>query len=149
MTKTITCTKLKKEAEALDYQPYPGKIGERIMNEISAEAWKMWMDHQTMLINEMRLTPVDPKARTFLEEEMDAQIKHLNQTLAYTVSHESEKNNLLSVLIETTGKLSGGDNKALIFAENFKDKSWLVIPEGATNFLPFELLVFQYESDSY
>ena len=71
MTKTITCAKLKKEAEALDYQPYPGKIGERIMNEISAEAWKMWMDHQTMLINEMRLTPVDPKARTFLEEEME------------------------------------------------------------------------------
>ena len=70
MTK-INCKKLNKEAEALDYQPYPGDIGLRIMDEISAEAWKMWMDHQTMLINEMRLTPVDPKARKFLEEEME------------------------------------------------------------------------------
>ena len=71
MAKVITCTLLKKEAEALDYQPYPGKIGEKIMNEISAEAWDMWVKHQTSLINEMRLTPVDPKARKFLEEEME------------------------------------------------------------------------------
>ncbi len=70
MTK-IKCVKLKKEAEALDYQPYPGDIGIRIMKEISAEAWQLWMNHQTMLINEMRLSPVDPKARKFLEEEMD------------------------------------------------------------------------------
>ena len=70
MTK-INCKKLNKEAEALDYQPYPGDIGLRIMDEISAEAWKMWMDHQTMLINEMRLTPVDPKARKLLEDEME------------------------------------------------------------------------------
>ena len=70
MTK-IKCVKLKKEAEAVDYQPYPGDIGLRIMKEISAEAWQLWMNHQTMLINEMRLSPVDPKTRKFLEEEMD------------------------------------------------------------------------------
>jgi len=67
----INCLKLKKESEALDYQPYPGDIGKKIMENISAEAWGMWMGHQTMLINEMRLTPVDPKARKFLEEEME------------------------------------------------------------------------------
>jgi|TARA_B100000953_G_C17755523_1_gene337172 Fe-S cluster biosynthesis and repair protein YggX len=67
----IHCAKLKKEAEALDYQPYPGDIGVKIKSEISAEAWDMWVNHQTMLINEMRLTPVDPKARKFLEEEME------------------------------------------------------------------------------
>jgi len=67
----INCVKLKKESEALDYQPYPGDIGVKIMENISAEAWKMWMTHQTMLINEMRLTPVDPKSRKFLEEEME------------------------------------------------------------------------------
>jgi len=70
MTK-IKCVKLKKEAEALDYQPYPGDIGIRIMKEIPAEAWQLWMNHQTTLINEMRLSPVDPKSRKFLEEEMD------------------------------------------------------------------------------
>ena len=67
----IYCVKLKKEAEALDYQPYPGAVGEKIVANISAEAWDMWVNHQTMLINEMRLTPVDPKARKLLEDEME------------------------------------------------------------------------------
>ena len=67
----INCLKLKKKLEGLDYQPYPGDIGKKIQENISAEAWALWMNHQTMLINEMRLTPVDPKARKFLEEEME------------------------------------------------------------------------------
>tara|TARA_Y100001970_G_scaffold20634_1_gene23280 strand:- start:177 stop:446 length:270 start_codon:yes stop_codon:yes gene_type:complete len=70
MTK-VKCVKLKKEADALDYQPYPGDLGKRILENVSAEAWEMWLSHQTMLINEMRLTPVDPKARKFLEDEME------------------------------------------------------------------------------
>jgi len=70
MTK-VQCVKLKKEADALDYQPYPGDLGKRILENVSAEAWEMWLSHQTMLINEMRLTPVDPKARKFLEDEME------------------------------------------------------------------------------
>ena len=67
----IYCVKLKKEAEPLDYQPYPGDIGKKIVANISPEAWDMWVNHQTMLINEMRLTPVDPKARKLLEDEME------------------------------------------------------------------------------
>ena len=70
MTK-VKCVKLKKDADALDYQPYPGDLGKRILENVSAEAWEMWLSHQTMLINEMRLTPVDPKARKFLEDEME------------------------------------------------------------------------------
>jgi len=69
--KKIMCKKLKKEGEALDYLPYPGDIGKKIQESISKEAWEQWVSHQTMLINEMRLTPVDPKARKFLEEEME------------------------------------------------------------------------------
>tara|TARA_B100000073_G_scaffold275106_1_gene235075 strand:- start:51 stop:317 length:267 start_codon:yes stop_codon:yes gene_type:complete len=67
----IFCKKLNKELEALDYIPYPGELGQRIKDSISNEAWELWVNHQTMLINEMRLTPVDPKARKFLEEEME------------------------------------------------------------------------------
>ena len=65
------CKKLKKEGEALGYLPYPGDIGKKIQESISKEAWEQWVSHQTMLINEMRLTPVEPKARKFLEEEME------------------------------------------------------------------------------
>jgi Fe-S cluster biosynthesis and repair protein YggX len=67
----IYCAKLKKEAEALGSAPIPGALGQRIYNEISAEAWLQWKDHQTMLINEYRLSMLDPKARTYLMQEME------------------------------------------------------------------------------
>ncbi len=59
------------EAEGLDRQPYPGELGQRIFENISKEAWQLWMQHQTMLINENRLSVIDPKAREFLEKEME------------------------------------------------------------------------------
>ena len=71
MTRMVQCVKLEKEAEGLDRPTYPGDLGKRIYLNISKEAWQQWVNHQTMLINEYRLTPVDPKARKFLEEEME------------------------------------------------------------------------------
>jgi len=71
MADTVHCIKLEREAEGLDQPPYPGELGRRIHAQVSREAWQMWLEHQTMLINEMRLTPVDPKARKFLEAEME------------------------------------------------------------------------------
>ena len=71
MTNTVFCAKLKKEAPSLPAPPYPGKIGQRIFENISEEAWNQWLTHQTMLINEYRLSLVDAKARTFLSEEME------------------------------------------------------------------------------
>ena len=67
----VQCVKTGKEGEGLDYAPYPGDLGKRIYENISKEAWESWVGHQTMLINEYRLTPVDPKNRKFLEEEME------------------------------------------------------------------------------
>ena len=71
MARKIHCVLLKREAEGLDYQPYPGELGKRIYASISKEAWAQWVAHQTMLINENRLSPLDPKARKFLEGEME------------------------------------------------------------------------------
>ncbi|WP_018866575.1 MULTISPECIES: oxidative damage protection protein [unclassified Thioalkalivibrio] len=71
MARTVNCVKLGQEAEGLDFPPYPGEMGKKIYLNVSKEAWQAWLSHQTMLINEYRLTPVDPKARKFLEEEME------------------------------------------------------------------------------
>ncbi|MEM9604634.1 MAG: oxidative damage protection protein [Pseudomonadota bacterium] len=71
MSRTVHCIKLGREAEGLAKPPYPGELGQRIFDGVSKEAWQLWLRHQTMLINEYRLTPVDPKARQFLEEEMN------------------------------------------------------------------------------
>ncbi len=71
MTRMVYCVRLKKEAPGLDRPPYYGELGQRIFENVSQQAWQEWLRHQTMLINEYRLTPVDPKARKFLEQEME------------------------------------------------------------------------------
>lgn len=71
MTRTVHCIKLDKEAEGLALPPYPGELGKRIFENVSKEAWQMWLKHQTMLINEYRLALVDTKARQFLQGEME------------------------------------------------------------------------------
>lgn len=72
MTNTILCKKLNTQLEPLDFQPYPGELGEKIFESISLDAWNMWLNHQTMLINEYRLNLLDTKAREFLEKEMES-----------------------------------------------------------------------------
>jgi Fe-S cluster biosynthesis and repair protein YggX len=67
----VKCVLLGTEAEGLDYAPYPGELGARIYENVSRQAWQQWLAHQTMLINEYRLTPIEPQARKFLEEEME------------------------------------------------------------------------------
>jgi Fe-S cluster biosynthesis and repair protein YggX len=71
MTRMVHCVKLKREAEGLDRPPYPGETGQRIFENVSKQAWQEWLRQQTMLINEYRLSPMDPKARTFLNEQME------------------------------------------------------------------------------
>jgi len=71
MSRMVNCIMLKKEAEGLDFAPYPGELGKRIYENVSKEAWRRWLGHQTMLINEYRLTPIEPEARKFLEKEME------------------------------------------------------------------------------
>ena len=67
----VQCVVLKREAPGLDRLPYPGELGKRVWENVSKEGWQRWVGHQTMLINEYRLTPMDPKARKYLETEME------------------------------------------------------------------------------
>jgi Fe-S cluster biosynthesis and repair protein YggX len=71
MNRIIFCTFLKKEAEAQDYQTYPGTLGKRIYNEISKLAWKMWLSKQTMLINENKLNMFSINDRKKIEQYME------------------------------------------------------------------------------
>lgn len=71
MTRYIHCIKLNREAEGLAKPPLSGPLGQKIYDHISKEAWHLWLNHQTMLINEYRLSTIDPKARAFLSQEME------------------------------------------------------------------------------
>jgi Fe-S cluster biosynthesis and repair protein YggX len=71
MTRTVNCVKLKREAEGLDFPPYPGEVGKRIWQSISKEAWEEWKGVQTRLVNENRLNLADSRARKYLQQQME------------------------------------------------------------------------------
>ncbi len=71
MARMLQCVLLGGEREGLERPPYPGALGQRIYAQVSKEAWQQWLRHQTMLINEYRLSVIEPKARKFLEAEME------------------------------------------------------------------------------
>lgn len=72
MARTVKCVKLGREADGLDFPPYPGELGKRIYESVSKEAWAAWLKHQTMLINENRLNMADPAARKYLAEQVES-----------------------------------------------------------------------------
>jgi Fe-S cluster biosynthesis and repair protein YggX len=71
MPRYVFCTRLQREAEGLDFAPWPGDLGQRVFQTISKEVWGQWLAHQTLLINEHRLSPLNPKTRIFLQTEME------------------------------------------------------------------------------
>jgi len=71
MARMVQCVLLKQELPGLERAPYPGALGQRIYEQVSQQAWQQWLRHQTMLINEYRLSVIEPKARKFLELEME------------------------------------------------------------------------------
>jgi Fe-S cluster biosynthesis and repair protein YggX len=72
MARTVQCVKLQREAEGLDFPPYPGELGKRIWENVSKEAWAGWLKHQTMLVNENRLNLADVRARKYLATQMES-----------------------------------------------------------------------------
>lgn len=71
MARQVQCVKLKREAEGLDFPPYPGELGKRVFENVSKEAWKQWLEQQKMLVNENRLNLADKKARDYLAQQME------------------------------------------------------------------------------
>lgn len=72
MARMVQCAKLKREAEGLEFPPYPGDVGARIWRHISKEAWAQWMSTQTRLVNENHLNLADARARTYLAQQMES-----------------------------------------------------------------------------
>ena len=71
MSRTVFCQLEQRETEGLDFVPWPGELGKRVFATIGKPAWQRWLAHQTMLINENRLSPLKPEHRRLLEQEME------------------------------------------------------------------------------
>ncbi len=72
MSRTVHCAKLDKDLPGLEEPPFPGALGEKIFENISAEAYDMWKPHLTTIINHYGLNPADPETRKMLRNEMDS-----------------------------------------------------------------------------
>lgn len=71
MSRTVYCEYEQHETEGLDFAPWPGELGQRVFAHIGKGAWAKWLAHQTMLINENRLSPMNPEHRKMLQGEME------------------------------------------------------------------------------
>ena len=71
MSHTVHCVILNDKLEGLDFKPVAGDLGTRIFDNVSKEAWQQWLAHQTMLINEKRLSLVDPEHKADLRKQME------------------------------------------------------------------------------
>jgi len=67
----VKCAKLGKELPGLDRLPWKGELGQRVYDHVSKDAWKMWVDHSKMLLNEFRLNPMDPNSQKIMAEQME------------------------------------------------------------------------------
>ena len=67
----VQCVRLNAQAEGLDFAPVPGTLGQKIYENVSKEGWAQWLKHQTMLINENRLSLADPSARKYLQQQLE------------------------------------------------------------------------------
>jgi len=72
MSRIVQCAKLGKELEGFDSPPWPGEVGIRIQENISKEAWALWLEHAKMVINEYRLNLGTPEAQTIIVQQMEA-----------------------------------------------------------------------------
>ena len=70
MAETVKCVFFGEELPAMAMPPLPGELGQKIQSQVSQKAWQSWQEHQTMLINEKRLSMGNPDHRQYLKDQM-------------------------------------------------------------------------------
>jgi Fe-S cluster biosynthesis and repair protein YggX len=70
-SRMVMCVKFGKEMEGLDRVPWRGDLGKRVYENVSKEAWKLWIEHSKMIMNEYRLNPLDPQSQKVMEEQLE------------------------------------------------------------------------------
>ena len=70
-TRMVKCVKFGREMPGLEFVPWTGELGKRVYENVSKEAWKMWLEYSKMIMNEYRLNPMDPQSHKLMEEQME------------------------------------------------------------------------------
>jgi Fe-S cluster biosynthesis and repair protein YggX len=69
--RSVVCVKFGRKMEGLERVPWKGELGQRIYENVSKEAWKLWVEHSKMIMNEYRLNPLDQQSQQIMEEQME------------------------------------------------------------------------------
>jgi Fe-S cluster biosynthesis and repair protein YggX len=70
-TRMVHCVKFDKDMPGLDRIPWRGELGKRVYENVSKDAWKLWIEHSKMIMNEYRLNPLDPNSQKIMEEQLE------------------------------------------------------------------------------
>jgi Fe-S cluster biosynthesis and repair protein YggX len=70
-TRMVHCVKFGKDLPGLDRVPWKGELGQRVYDNVSKDAWKLWIEHSKMIMNEYRLNPLDPNSQKIMGEQME------------------------------------------------------------------------------
>ena len=70
-SRTVMCKKLQRELPGLEAPPWPGALGQRVYENISLEAWKLWEERMKMILNEYRLMPWQKEAQQLMAKQME------------------------------------------------------------------------------
>ncbi|WP_428265496.1 oxidative damage protection protein [Haliangium sp.] len=71
MSRMVHCAKLGRELPALPFKPFDNELGQRLYDQVSMEAWRMWLEHSKMIINEYRLDLTQPQAHDILLQQCE------------------------------------------------------------------------------
>lgn len=69
--RTVFCVKFQRELPGLEAPPWPGELGQRVYNNVSAEAWRQWEERMKMILNEYRLMPWQKEAQQIVTKQME------------------------------------------------------------------------------
>jgi len=67
----VHCVKLGRELPGLSEPPWPGELGQRVYENVSAQGWKLWEDRMRMILNEYRLMPWQKEAQDLMAKAME------------------------------------------------------------------------------
>jgi len=67
----VKCVKFGDERPAMPFKPFDDELGKKIYDSVSMDAWKLWLEHSKMIINEYRLDLVSPQAQGILRQQME------------------------------------------------------------------------------
>ena len=69
--RTVFCVKFQRELPGLEAPPWPGELGQRVYDNVSAEAWRQWEERMKMILNEYRLMPWQKEAQQIVTKQME------------------------------------------------------------------------------